>query len=142
MVINCLLQDNDPATYEKFLSRKIPDHLKNELEGLLTQAYLEEALQKVMEPNSAPGVDGFTVKFLRVFWPSFAGLITKGVIQMKTKGKLTITLRTDIMKLLQKGEKDLTDPKNFCPISLLSVIYKIAIWAISKKINTTLGYII
>ena len=69
MVANFLLQDDDPAPYEEFLWRRIPDHLRNELEGLLTQTELDEALQNDMKPNSAPGIDGFTVKFLKIFWP-------------------------------------------------------------------------
>ena len=56
---------------------------------------------------------------------------------MKTKGKLTITLRTATMKLLQKGDKDPTNPNNFCPISLLSVIYKLASCAISNRLKTS-----
>ena len=64
-----------------------------------------------MKPNSAPGVEGFTFKFLRLFLPYLKELITKGINQMKAKGKLTITLRTALMKLLQKGDKDPTDPK-------------------------------
>ena len=59
-----------------------------------------------------------------------------------TKGKLTITLRTALMKLLQKGDKDPTDPNSFLPIRLLSVIYKLASCAISNRINTTLKFII
>ena len=106
MIANFLLEDDDPAPYEEFLRRRIPDQLRNELEGLLTQTELDEALQNDMKPNSAPGIDGFTVKFLRIFWPSLKELITRGINKMKTKGKLTITLRTAIMKLLQKGEKD------------------------------------
>ena len=103
---------------------------------------MDEALQNDMKPNFAPGVDGFTVKFIRVFWPALKELITRGINQMKTKGKLTITLRTALMKLLQKGEKDPTDPNNFCPISLLSVIYKLASCAISNRLKKTMGYII
>ena len=103
---------------------------------------MDEALQNDMKPNSAPGIDGFTVKFLRGFWPSLKELITRGINIMKTKGKLTITLRTALMKLLQKGEKDPTNPNNFRPISLLSVIYKLASCAISNRLKKTMGYII
>ena len=97
---NFLLEGNDPTTYEEFLRKRIPYHLKNKLERLLSKQKLEEALQRDMKPNSAPGIDGFTVKFLRLFWPSLKDLITKGINQMKAKGKLTITLRTALMKLL------------------------------------------
>ena len=61
---------------------------------------------------------------------------------MKIKGTLSITLRTAIMRLLQKGNKDPTNPNNFRPISLLSVIYKIASCAISNRVKKTLAYVI
>ena len=80
---NFLLEGDDPAPYEEFLGRRIPEHLKNEIEGLLSKPELEEALHKDMKPNSAPGIDGFTVKFLRLFWPSLKDLITQGINLMK-----------------------------------------------------------
>ena len=46
------------------------------------------------------------------------------------------------MKLLQKGNKDHTNPNSFRPISLLSVIYKIASCAISNRLKKTLPTII
>ena len=71
-----LTSDDDPTPYEELLKRQIPEELKEELEGFLTKLELEEALFKDMKPNSAPGIDGFTVKFFRTFWPSLAPLIT------------------------------------------------------------------
>ena len=46
------------------------------------------------------------------------------------------------MKLLQKGNKDPTNPNSFRPISLLSVIYKIASGSISNRLKKTLPVII
>ena len=113
-----------------------------ELEGFLTELELEESLLNDMKPNSAPGIDGFTVKFLKTFWQSLAPLITKAINHMKVKGKLSITLRTTIMWLLQKGNKDPTNPNYFRPKGLLSVIYKLASCAISNILKKTLGFII
>ena len=90
-----------------------------------------------MKPKSAPGQDGFTVKFLRTFWPLLAPLIIAAVNEMK-KTKLTTTLRTTLRKLLQKGNKDSTNPNSFQPISLLSVIYKMASCAISNRLKRAL----
>ena len=58
---------------------------KNELEGFLTQTELEETLFNDMKPNSAPGIDSFTVKFLRTFWPTLAPLITTAINEMKKR---------------------------------------------------------
>ena len=46
------------------------------------------------------------------------------------------------MKLRQKGNKDPTNPNSFRPISLLSVIYKIANCAISNRLKKALPIII
>ena len=61
---------------------------------------------------------------------------------MEKKGMLTITLRTALMKLLQKGDKNPTNPNNHRPISLLSTIYKLASYAISNRIKNIFKYII
>ena len=95
-----------------------------------------------MKPNSAPGIDSFTVEFLWTFWQVLAPLIISAINEMKIKGKLTTTLRTAIMKLIQKGNKDPSNPNSFRPIRLLSVIYKIASCAISNRIKKTLLVII
>ena len=55
---------------------------------------------------------------------------------------LTITLRTALMKLLQKGDKNPTNPNNHRPISLLLTIYKLASYAISNRIKNIFKYII
>ena len=83
-----LTHDDDPAPYDELLKRQIPE----ELEGFLTEPELEESLLNYMKPNSAPGVDSFTVKFLRTFWQSLAPLITKAINHMKVIGKLSICL--------------------------------------------------
>ena len=57
---------------------------------------------------------------------------------MEKKGMLTITLRTALMKLLQKGDKNPTNPNNHRPISLLLTIYKLASYAISNRIKNIL----
>ena len=57
-----LLEDDDPKPYEELLSRQLSEELKQELEGPLTQTELEDSLFNDMKPNSAPGIDGFTVK--------------------------------------------------------------------------------
>ena len=46
------------------------------------------------------------------------------------------------MKLLQKGDKNPTNPNNHRPISLLSTIYKLASYAISNRIKNMFKYII
>ena len=64
------------------LQIQIPDKLQTKLEGFVPEPELREALFEDMKPKSAPGIDGFTVKFLRTLAP----LITKAINHMKKRG--------------------------------------------------------
>ena len=81
-----LLLDDDNKPQTELLNRQISEELKQELEGPLTLTELEDSLFNDMKPNSAPGLDGFTVKFLRTFWPTLAPLITAAINEMKKRG--------------------------------------------------------
>ena len=90
--------------------RKLPKEIADSKEGDLTMEELQEALFKHMNGNSSPGMDGFTVNYLRAFWPSLK-FITKEALNAIQKDGLSQTLRGAILKLLWKGEKD---PLEFC----------------------------
>ena len=45
------------------------------MEGLLTTSELTHALFKVMKDDSSPGIDGFTVNYLRVFWTDIKTIV-------------------------------------------------------------------
>ena len=61
---------------------------------------------------------------------------------MKTKGLLSTSLRQCIITCLPKPDKDRNFIKNWRPISLLSVIYKLASGAIAERLKHTLENII
>ena len=139
---NYLRLDNDEDPLLELKSRALPDHVKKEMEGNLEDIELNKALMNDMKPNSAPGIDGFTVKFIRAFWESLRPILKDAVNSMKKKGKMTSSLRIAIIKLLLKAGKDPTTPGSYRPISLLSVLYKIASCAISNRIKKALPFII
>ena len=95
-----------------------------------------------MKPNSAPGIDGLTVKFIRVFWDSLIELLRVAVNSMNKKGKITSTLCLAIIKLLLKSGKDPTNPSSYRPISLLSVLYKISSCAIRNRFKKAIPFLI
>ena len=80
------MEDDDTKPYDELLSRQISEEHKLELGGPLTLTKVENSLFKDMKPISAPGLDGFTVMFLRTFWPVLNPLITAAVNEMKKKG--------------------------------------------------------
>ena len=103
---------------------------------------LTTSLFEDMKGTSAPGIDGFTVNFIRKFWPPLSHVVKNAINTSKSKGELTITMRFAIFKLLRKGEKDPTLAANFRPISLLSVVYKLVSCVIKNRLKKVLPQII
>ena len=58
------------------------------------------------------------------------------------KGQLTTLLKTAIMKLLRKGDKCKLEATNYRPISLLSVFYKIASGAITRRLEKVIDKVV
>ncbi len=53
--------DKDEEPLKELKARALPEHVKKEMEGNLQDMELNKALMDDMKPNSAPGIDGFTV---------------------------------------------------------------------------------
>jgi hypothetical protein len=66
-LLKFLNSDKDSSPFAEFNSRKIPAYMARKMEGKLTKAELEDALSNKMHGNRAPGLDGFTVNWLRTF---------------------------------------------------------------------------
>ena len=78
-------------------------------------------------------MDGISSEFLKVFWEKLKYLVTNALNACFQKGKLSTSLRQCIVTLLPKGNKDRSQLKNWRPISLLSVVYKLASGAIAER---------
>ena len=117
--------DNDTAPWKALQDRKLSRELAESMEGDLTLDELTTCLFKHMNPSSSPGIDGFTVAYLRVFWNSMKFVVKDTLNDIQTEG-LSQTLRSAIIKLLQKGDKNPLEISNYHPISLLSIFYKLA----------------
>ena len=136
-----LNSDGDTKPLEELEKRKIPKKLANTMEGMLTTEELTHCLFNVMNGASSPGLDGFTVNYLRIFWEDLKTL-TKNALNSSFGNTLTPTLKKAIIKLLRKGTKDPTIAGNYRPISLLSIFYKLASCAITQRIKPAVESII
>ena len=141
-LIKFLKSDNDESPFEEFCQRKIPHYLKKSMEGKLTSKELKDALFNKMHGNSAPGLDGFTVNWLRTFWPELATITKNALNDCFDKGGLTGLLKSAVIRLLRKGVKDPTLTGNYRPISLLSVHYKLASCAITQRIKPAVNHVV
>ena len=104
----------------------------------------EEATRtlKGMKNNKSPGTDGFTVEFLKFFWKDLAAFIIKSINCGFEKGRMSVTQREGVITCIPKGNKSKKFLKNWRPISLLNVIYKIASGAIANRVKSVLPEII
>jgi exonuclease III/hemoglobin-like flavoprotein len=121
--------------------RKLDENVAMELEGELTLAELKNALQK-MKNNKSPGPDGFPVEFFKFFWPDLSKFILNSLNYGYKNGTLSITQKQGIITCIPKADKDRTKLKNWRPISLLNVVYKLASTCISNRIKKVLNNII
>ena len=133
-------EDTSPMTHLKL--RRLPDHQASRLEGEIREEELKYCLFNKMKGGSAPGIDGFTVSWLRQFWFELGPLTTMAINECYREGELSSTLKTAIVKLLRKGTKDPTLTTNYRPISLLSIHYKLASCAITQRIKPHMANLI
>jgi hypothetical protein len=56
--------DDDGTPWETLRNRRLPKELADSMDEV------QDALFNHMNGNSSPGMNGFTVNYLRAFWPS------------------------------------------------------------------------
>lgn len=113
----------------------------NGLEGKLSENEILIVLRN-MQNNKTPGIDGFPSEFFKVFWLRLKFYLLKSINTCYDKGILSQSLRQCVISCLPKGDKSRDLLKNWRPISLLSVVYKLASGAIANRIKSVLDKII
>ena len=122
-------------------SKKLSDSDFLKLEGEITYNEIALAL-KNMKNEKSPGNDGFTAEFFKFFWPDMGHYILNSLNDGYRKGNLSITQRQGVITCIPKPNKSRHLLKNWRPISLLNVIYKIAASVIANRIKTVLDKIV
>lgn len=99
---------------------------------------------KSMKNNKSPGSDGFTAEFYKFFWADLKNYITKAINQIFLRGELPVSQRLGVISCLHvpKGDKPRQFLKNWPPITLLNVFYKLISGCISLRIKSTLDLLI
>ena len=107
---------------------------------LLTFEECEKTLG-MMKNNKTPGNDGLTVEFYRCFWKYIGPLVVDSFNFSYEYGQLSSSQRQAVIVLLDKG-KDRTLLKNWRPISILNVDYKILSKTIAERLKKVLPGIV
>ena len=126
---------------KKYHVKKLCKDQASTMEGYLSIEELGIALKNTKN-NKSPGLDGFSFEFLKIFWKYLKFSITNAINHSFDKGNLPLSLRQCIITCLPKKGKLRTNIKNWRPLSMLSVIYKLASAAIANRIKPYLTHII
>ena len=95
-----------------------------------------------MTDSKTPGTDGLPAEFYKLFWSDISDVLISALNFAYDTGKLPITPRRGLIKLIPKKETDLKNLKNWRPLSLLNCDYKIAAKSIANRIQATLPKLI
>ena len=107
------------------------------LEGKLTIEELGKSL-KNMKNNKTPGIDGFPAEFFKMFWKKIKYFIMRSLNHSYINGSLSISATQCIITCLPKGQKSREYLKNWRPLSMLSVIYKLASASLANRLKNVL----
>ena len=110
-------------------------------EGEMTYIELTKAL-KNMKNEKSPGLDGFTVEFFKFFWIDIGVFVLRSINYGYRTGSLSVTQKQGIITYLPKPNKCRYNLKNWRPISLLNVVYKMASAVIANRPKSTLDELI
>ena len=122
-------------------SCKLNEEESNSLEGEITYEELANAL-KNMKNSKSPGMDGFTADFFNFFWIILGNFILKSVNYAYKNGSLSVTQNQGIITCIPKPNKPRQFLKNWRPISLLNVIYKLMSSVIANRLKLVLDKLI
>ena len=111
------------------------------LEKDLTFEELKDALTSFAD-NKSPGEDGFTKEFYEAFFDLLWKDLLNSYNDAFNKGSLSVSQKRGTITLIPKGDENLSDLKNWRPISLLNTDYKILSKVLAKRMEQHLPKLI
>jgi ABC-type sugar transport system permease subunit len=134
----------DRSTTISKITQHIPALITEEQNtALIHPITIEEVDQdmKEMPPGKAPGPNGFTTDFFHHCWPMIREEVWKIVEDSRLSKNVLLAFNATFLTLIPKEERT-THPKQFIPITLCNVIYKIITKVIAMCLKIILPFII
>ncbi|KAI3375790.1 hypothetical protein L3Q82_003739 [Scortum barcoo] len=134
--------EEDNTLQEEFCSGlpQVSTETNSRLAEPLRLCELQAALQS-MQGQRAPGIDGLTVEFYKAFWDILAADILDVFNESLTYGSMPVSCRRAVLTLLPK-KGNLQDIKNWRPVSLLCVDYKLLSKALANRLREAMEQVI
>lgn len=126
------LRESDP---------KLSPERKSDLECNISIDELTQAV-KSMPNGKSPGFDGLPVELYKILWSRISDIFHKAINLCIQRGELMTSARKGVITLVPKKDRNLAFIKNWRPITLLNVEYKIIAKALASRIKNVLPDII
>ena len=114
-------------------------------EAKLCDGYIEtNECQHVIDTlklNKSPGLDGLTAEFYQTFWPEISELVIKVFNYSYDLKTLTTSQNHSVISLIYKKGDDF-DLKNYRPISISNIDYKIMAFVLANRVHKVIHKII
>ena len=120
---------------------KVSDANKINCDKSITEEELFENL-KQFGKNKAPGLDGLSAEFYLKFWEQLKGNLLEVYEEAFQNGILPLSLRTGLIVLLEKKDKDRSFIENWRPITLLNLDYKLLTKTLASRLKIAFGDVI
>ena len=135
--------DPNCPTFNEFFETEnaLSEEITKTCEGVMSIHECELAL-KTMENNKTPGTDGLPPEFYRYFWNLLSSIMVSSFNYAFQNRTLSISQCQGIISLIPKKKKNAEYLKNWRPVSLLNVDYKIAMKTIALHLEKILPNLI
>lgn len=122
----------------------VPTRVTTEMNEFLTKPFTPEEVKAalfMMGPNKAPGPDGLTAGFFQFHWEAVGQNVMDAVLHFLNGGRMPESVNSTTLVLIPKV-KHPQEMKQFRPISLCNVIYKICSKILANRLRGCLDEII
>ena len=123
------------------LGVKISENQKLELDKDFTTNEIKDSVFS-MDNNKAPGTDGLPAEFYKHFWDILEVPMYELFLACRDRKVLNESAHTGTISLLPKGNKNPNFLKNWRPLTLLNLDYKILAKLVARRLKPVLNEII
>lgn len=103
---------------------ELSEKIKKQLNAQITKEEIEEAIIN-LKTDKTLGPDGFSAKFYKLFKGEITEILQEFMNEILGTREIPHTWQDANILLIPKEALDLKDPKNYRPISLLNLDYKL-----------------
>ena len=134
-------RESEASIFNELDLPQINENEKEKCDELLSDNELLKSI-KAMKNGKSPGTEGLTSEFYKFFWIDLKNLLLDSLNYNLTTGLLSVEQRRGILTLIPKKDKNRMYLKNWRPLTLLNMDYKILAKTLANRLTKILPFLI